>query len=72
MSDTTTDDAALAAEFDVLAQRAGLTIPDDRRAAMLKGYKDMKRMTALMRQHPRTAADEPAAAYSLQSITRSI
>jgi hypothetical protein len=72
MQDTTTDDAALAAEFDALARRAGLTIPEDRKAAMLQGYKDMKRMTALMRQHPRAAADEPAAAYSLQSITRSL
>ena len=69
MSDTT-NDSELAAEFDMLAKRARLTIPVDRRAAMLAGYKDLKRMTALMRQ-PRTAANEPAAAYSLQSITRS-
>jgi hypothetical protein len=71
MTDAKADDAALAAEFDVLAKRAGLSIPADRKAAMLLGYKDMKRMTALMRQ-PRTAADEPAAAYSMLSITRSI
>ena len=63
MPDTTTDDAALTAEFDALAGRAGLSIPDDRKAALLQGYKDLKRMTALMRQ-PRTAADEPAAATS--------
>ena len=69
MSDTT-NDSDLAAEFDMLAKRAGLIIPDDRKAAMLAGYKDLKRMTVLMRQ-PRTAADEPAAAYSLHSITRS-
>ena len=71
MPDTTTDNSELAAEFDALAKRAGLTVPDDRRAAMLQGYKDMKRMTALMRQ-PRTAADEPATAYSILSVTRSI
>ena len=68
MSDTTSD-TELAAEFDMLAKRAGLTIPDERKAAMLAGYKDLKRMSALMRQ-PRTAASEPAAAYSLHSITR--
>ena len=69
MSDTT-NDSDLAAEFDILAKRAGLTIPDDRKPAMLAGYKDLKRMSALMRQQL-TAANEPAAAYSLQSITRS-
>jgi hypothetical protein len=71
MPDTPTDDSALVVEFDVLASRAGLTIPDDRKPALLKGYKDLKRMTALMRQ-PRTAADEPAGSYSILSVTRSI
>ena len=36
-----------------------------------QGYKDLKRMTALMRQ-PRTAANEPTGAYSILSVTRSI
>jgi hypothetical protein len=71
MSETSADDPALAAEFDVLAKRAGLEIPDSRRAALLKGYKDLKRMTALMRQ-PRTAADEPAGTYVIQTVTRSL
>jgi hypothetical protein len=71
MPDTTTDDSTLAVEFDVLARRAGLSIPEDRKAALLQGYKDLKRMTALMRQ-PRTAASEPATAYSILSVTRSI
>jgi hypothetical protein len=71
MPDKPTEDTALAAEFDMLARRAGLTVLDDRRAAMLQAYKDFKRMTALMRQ-PRTAADEPAGAYSILSVTRSI
>ena len=70
MPDTPADDAALAAEFDALANRAGLAVPDDRRAAMFQGYKDIRRMAALMRQ-PRTAAAEPASAYSMLSITRS-
>ena len=69
--DNSADDEALAAEFDILAKRAGLLVPDSRRPAMLKGFKDLKRMTALMRQ-PRTAADEPAGTYAIQTITRSL
>lgn len=65
------DDCALQAEFDILAKRAGLAVPDDRRPALLRGFKDLKRMTALMRQ-PRTVADEPASTYSIQTVTRSV
>ena len=71
MPETAADEQALVAEFDVLAKRAGLTIPEDRKPAMLKGFADLKRMTALMRQ-PRTAAAEPAGAYSILSVTRSV
>ena len=71
MPETAADEQALVAEFDVLAKRAGLTIPADRKPAMLKGFADLKRMTALMRQ-PRTAADEPAGTYSIQTVTRSV
>ncbi len=71
MSETSADDQALASEFDSLAKRAGLEIPANRRPAMLKGFKDMKRMAALMRQ-PRTAADEPAGSYAIQTVTRSL
>jgi hypothetical protein len=71
MPDPSTDDQALAVEFDVLAARAGFPVIDGRKPALLQGYKDLKRMTALMRQ-PRTAANEPAGAYSILSVTRSI
>jgi hypothetical protein len=71
MPDTSTDDQALAAEFDVLANRAGLPVAEAHKAALLQGYKDLKRMTALLRR-PRTAADEPAGAYAILSVTRSI
>lgn len=71
MPDDATDEQALTAEFDVLAKRAGLTIPEDRRPALLAGFKDLKRMTALMRQ-PRTAANEPAGSYAILSVTRSV
>ncbi len=44
------DEAALALEFDVLARRAGLDIPTDRRPALFAGFKDLRRMLALLRQ----------------------
>jgi hypothetical protein len=65
------DEAALALEFDVLAKRAGLDIPADRRPVVFAGFKDLRRMLALMRQ-PRTAADEPAGTYSILSVTRGL
>lgn len=71
MPDTSTNDKALAVEFDVLARRAGLPVAEVHKLAMLQGYKDLKRMTALMRQ-PRTAASEPAGAFAILSVTRSI
>ena len=71
MSENPADDQALSAEFDTLAKRAGLDIPEGRKPLMLKGFKDMKRMTALMRQ-PRTAADEPAGTYVIETVTRSV
>ena len=71
MADNPTDDQALATEFDVLASRAGLPVIAVHKPALLLGYKDLKRMTALMRQ-PRTAANEPAGAYSILSVTRSV
>ena len=65
------DASALETEFDVLAKRAGLHIPGDRRAAVLAGFKDLRPMLALLRQ-PRTAADEPADTYAILSVTRGI
>lgn len=69
--DDAADDAALALEFDVLARRAGLHVPDDRRALLFAGFKDIRRMLPLLRQ-PRSAADEPAATYDIRSVTRGI
>lgn len=71
MPDAPTNDQALKDEFDILARRAGLAIPEDRKPAMLRAFSDLKRMTALMRQ-PRTAADEPAGTYSILTVTRSV
>ena len=71
MPDAATDNQALIAEFEILAARAGLTIPESRKPALLRGFKDLKRMTALMRQ-PRTAASEPAGTYAVLTVTRSV
>ncbi len=65
------DDAPLALEFDVFARRAGLEIPDDRRAVVFANFKELRHMLALLRQ-PRTAAAEPAGTYSILSVTRGI
>jgi hypothetical protein len=61
----------LVLEFDVLAKRAGLDIPQERKAALLEGFKDLRRMTAMMRQ-PRSAADEPAPTFNILSVTRGL
>jgi hypothetical protein len=58
------EDAALEREFDALMARAGAEVPADRRAGIVAGYKDMKRMTVLLRQ-PRSEAAEPSNIYSL-------
>ena len=68
----TPDDAALALEFDVLARRAGLHVPEERRAMLLAGFKDLRRMATLLRHPPRTAADEPASTFDIRTVTRGI
>ena len=65
------DDETLAREFDVLAARAGLVVPDDRRAGLFNEFKEIRRMAALVRQ-PRTAAHEPANIFSITTVTRSL
>jgi hypothetical protein len=65
------DDDALELEFDVLARRAGLTIPAARRPGLFAGFRDIRQMVALLRQ-PRTAASEPAATFDILTVTRSL
>ena len=64
------DDASLEREFDMLMAKAGAAVPADRKAGIVAGYRDMKRMVALLRQ-PRTAADETSNIYSLERFARS-
>ena len=51
----------------MLMAKAGAKVPAERKAGILAGYRDMKRMAALLRQ-PRTAADEPSNIFSLKSF----
>ena len=63
MPETPTADA-VSAEFDTLMARAGLTIPEARRPAMLAAYADLRAQVALL--HGRYGpADEPANVFHL-------
>jgi hypothetical protein len=54
----------LAAEFDMLMRRAGITVPAERRATVLAGYADLCDQIALL--HNRYAhTDEPANVFRL-------
>jgi hypothetical protein len=66
---TTSDHDSLEREFDMLMAKAGANVPADRKAGILAGYKEMKRMAAQVRQ-PRTAASEPSNVYSLTGFAR--
>jgi hypothetical protein len=61
------DDAeyALERELDMLLAKAGAVVPADRKAGIVAGYRDIKRLTALLRQ-PRTADAEPSNVFSLE------
>jgi hypothetical protein len=65
------DDESLAREFEMFAARAGLVIPEARRPGLLAGFKDLRKMVGLLRQ-PRTAANEPASTFSIDTVTRSL
>ena len=57
----------LAAEFDILMRRAGITVPEERRAAVLSSYADLREQIALL--HNRYAhTDEPANVFRLSPI----
>jgi hypothetical protein len=55
---------ALAQEFDTLMRRAGVTVPEARRSAVLTAYADLRAQIALL--HGRYAhTDEPANVFRL-------
>jgi hypothetical protein len=70
MAGLTHNPDTLEQEFDALVTRAGLTIPADRRATMLKCYADVRGWADIIRQHRRAPAAETANVYALETITR--
>jgi len=66
MADTTPPEA-LAAEFDCLMARAGITVPESRRTAVLTAYADLRNKIALL--HGRYgAAAEPSNVFRLSPV----
>ncbi|MGE3246199.1 MAG: hypothetical protein AB7F96_16095 [Beijerinckiaceae bacterium] len=62
-------DAALAAEFEALARRAGIDVLEDRRAAMLECYRDYRKMLARLHGQ-REAYVESANVFTIETIGR--
>ena len=63
------EDDALRAEFDAMARRAGITIPDERRDALFAAFKDFRRVIARMHK-PFDASVEVASVFSVESAKR--
>jgi len=58
---------ALAAEFDMMMARAGITVPESRRATVLTAYADLRQQIALL--HGRYgAAAEPSNVFRLTPV----
>ncbi len=58
---------SLEAEFDVLMARAGLTVPQSRRAGHLQDFADMREQLSLLRP-PRPATVEPANVFRVSGM----
>lgn len=54
----------LAAEFDILMRRAGITVPAERRTAVLASYADLYEQIALLNNRY-AHTDEPANVFRL-------
>jgi hypothetical protein len=71
MDDDCAEEAKLVQEFELLAERAGLAIPPERRAGLFAQFKDLRGMIALLHRS-RSPADEPASIYRIEAIMRSL
>lgn len=59
----------LTAEFDMMMARAGIVVPEERRAAVLAAYADLRAQIALL--HGRYgAAAEPSNVFRLSPVER--
>jgi hypothetical protein len=59
----------LAAEFDMLMARAGVSVPPQRREAVLAAYADLRSQIALLHGRYR-AVDEPSNVFRLSPMER--
>ncbi|MEM1264518.1 MAG: hypothetical protein AAGI50_00715 [Pseudomonadota bacterium] len=57
-------------ELATLFEKAGLTLPEDRRAAVLHGYRELRTMAESLRAADLTAVDEPSNIYGFDPILR--
>ena len=65
----TPDKAALEREIDVLMARIGAVIPPDRKAGVVAGVVDLRKLAALMHEkHPATL--EPSNIFTLAPFAR--
>lgn len=64
------DPAHLDSMVCAIAERAGLPLPEDRKAQIINGFVELEAMCALLRAAGLTAADEPANIYGFDPITR--
>jgi hypothetical protein len=60
------DPEALAAELDVLMQRADLEVPPERKAQVVVAYAELREQVARLRGRPATA--EPSNVFRLQRM----
>ena len=60
-------DHDLERELDMLLAKAGADVPPDLKPGLLAGYRDMKRMAAMVHQ-PRAATAEPSNVFSLKDF----
>lgn len=58
------------AELEILFAKAGITVPEDRKAAVVHGYAEVRAMAELIRSMDLTAVDEPANIYGFDPILR--
>lgn len=63
------DEDNILREFDALASRAQLQIPDDRRAGLLNGYRELRHMVALLRIDL-TPDLEPASTFDIAAVAK--
>lgn len=59
------------AALDLLLQRAGITIPAERYAGVLIGYRELQALLPRLRG-TRSAAAEPAGTFVLDTVTREV